>query len=144
MKRNSHLALATAGSLAALVAVTGCGPMWYGPPPPTGPVGGNPPTLVQPNPAAPQGSGPTWSPTPGASGARDLGAVPSVPAEKVLEVPGSEGASSSTWHEVRQGETLTGIAGKYGVSVQSLRDANYFEESTQISTGDLLLIPKSK
>jgi LysM repeat protein len=137
MKRNSLPRLLCC--LTALLTTIGCGPMWYGPPPPTGPVGQNAPTLVQPTPVSP---GPAWSPTPGASGARDLGAVPNVPAEKVLGSEGTSGASSSTWHEVRQGETLDGIAKKYGVSVDALRDANYFEPGTAVSTGDLLLIPK--
>ncbi len=134
MKRNSLLCC-----LAAVLTPIGCGPMWYGPPPPTGPVGQNSPTLIQPTPVSP---GANWNPTPGASGARDLGAVPNVPAEKVLGAEKPSGASSSTWHEVRQGETLDAIAKKYGVSVDALRDANYFEAGTAVSAGDLLLIPK--
>jgi len=137
MKRNS-LPRRTC-CLAALVTTIGCGPMWYGPPPPTGPVGQNAPTMIQPTPVAP---GPNWSPTPGASGARDLGAVPSVPAERVLGSEGTSGASSSTWHEVRQGESLDAIAKKYGVSAEALRSANYFEPGTTVAPGDLLLIPK--
>lgn len=137
MKRNSLLQLLCCVS--ALPTTIGCGPMWYGPPPPTGPVGQNAPTLVQPTPVSP---GPTWAPTPGASGARDLGAVPNVPAEKVLGSEGTGGASSSTWHEVRQGETLDAIAKKYGVAVDSVRDANYFQPDTTVSAGDLILIPK--
>ncbi|MBI1313369.1 LysM peptidoglycan-binding domain-containing protein [bacterium] len=139
MKWTSSLWQSPVIRLTVLTAAAGCGPMWYGPPPPTGPVGQNPPTLIQPTPVMP---GQTWSPTPGASSARDLGAVPDVPADQVLQLPKSGGSSSSTWHEVRQGETLTSIAQKYGVSVDALREANYFESGTSISTGQLLLIPK--
>ena len=135
MRRTSILRTLAVCSLTLSLTVTGCGPMYYGPPPPAGPVGQNAPTLVQPAP------GQTWSPTPGASNARDLGAVPSVQADQVLEVPKS-GSSSSTWHEVRQGETLSSIAQKYGVSVDALRESNYFEPNAAISPGDLLLIPK--
>lgn len=141
MKRTSLLRPLAPCCLAVLVTTIGCGPMWYGPPPPTGPVGQNPPTLVQPTPVTPDQ---TWSPSPGASSARDLGSVPSVQADKVLEVPKSGGSSSSTWHEVRQGETLSAIAQKYGVSVDALRESNYFEPGADISIGDLLLIPKKQ
>lgn len=139
MKRNSLLRTVLGSQLCVALLTTGCGPVWYGPPPPAGPVGRSAPTPVQPSPAGPT---PAWSPTPGASSARDLGAVPSVPAEQVLEVPRSGGPESSTWHEVRSGETLSSIAQKYGVTVDSLRESNYFDQNAVISPGDLLLIPK--
>ena len=49
-------------------------------------------------------------------------------------------ASAGT-HVVRRGETLTGLARRYGVSVQALRMANGMSERAQLKAGTALKIP---
>jgi LysM repeat protein len=44
-------------------------------------------------------------------------------------------------HIVRRGETLRGLAKRYGVSVQALREANGLEEQETLRTGIALKIP---
>ncbi|MEP7176765.1 MAG: LysM peptidoglycan-binding domain-containing protein [Gemmatimonadales bacterium] len=44
-------------------------------------------------------------------------------------------------HTVRRGETLTGLAKRYGVSIQALRDANHMSVRAALRTGDTLQIP---
>ncbi|HUR95519.1 MAG TPA: LysM peptidoglycan-binding domain-containing protein [Gemmatimonadales bacterium] len=44
-------------------------------------------------------------------------------------------------HRVRRGETLSGLAKRYGVSVQSLRDANHLPHGDGLRTGATLRIP---
>lgn len=50
-------------------------------------------------------------------------------------------AASGLTHEVQAGETLTRIAGKHGVSVGALQEANEIEDPTKIRIGTLLVIP---
>jgi LysM repeat protein len=42
---------------------------------------------------------------------------------------------------VRRGETLTGLAKRYGVSIQALRTANGMSESETLKAGAALKIP---
>jgi LysM repeat protein len=42
---------------------------------------------------------------------------------------------------VRRGETLKGLAKRYGVSVQALRNANVLSESRPLKAGKSLKIP---
>jgi membrane-bound lytic murein transglycosylase D len=44
-------------------------------------------------------------------------------------------------HIVRRGETLSGLAKRYGVSIQALREANGLEEQQTLRTGVALKIP---
>jgi LysM repeat protein len=44
-------------------------------------------------------------------------------------------------HIVRKGETLKGLARRYGVSIQALREANGLEEQEPLRTGIALKIP---
>jgi LysM repeat protein len=44
-------------------------------------------------------------------------------------------------HIVRKGETLKGLARRYGVSIQALREANGLEEQAPLRTGIALKIP---
>lgn len=53
----------------------------------------------------------------------------------------SSGSSSSTSHTVQSGETLVGIAGKYGVSVSDLARANDLADINRIRAGQKLTIP---
>jgi membrane-bound lytic murein transglycosylase D len=55
-----------------------------------------------------------------------------------LRVVAPDGART---HVVRQGETLTGLARRYGVSVQALREANGLQESSTLRVGLALKIP---
>lgn len=53
----------------------------------------------------------------------------------------SAGAGGSRSHLVRRGETLSGIAGKYGVSVSALRAANGMTTSSVLKAGARISIP---
>jgi membrane-bound lytic murein transglycosylase D len=48
---------------------------------------------------------------------------------------------ASRTHRVRRGETLTGLAKRYGVSVDALREANGMEEQETLKAGAALKIP---
>jgi len=54
--------------------------------------------------------------------------------------PSPDGAAVRT-HIVRRGETLTGLAKRYGVSIQALREANGLTERETLKTGIALRIP---
>jgi membrane-bound lytic murein transglycosylase D len=54
----------------------------------------------------------------------------------------SEKATKWVYHKVRRGENLSSIAGKYGVSLSALKDANGFGRKYKLSVGQSLLIPK--
>jgi LysM repeat protein len=66
--------------------------------------------------------------------ARAEGAAPSAP-----RAPAA--ASGARTHEVQAGETLFGIARRYGVTVDAIREANRME-SDQVRTGQRLSIPE--
>jgi LysM repeat protein len=54
----------------------------------------------------------------------------------------SSGArSAARVHTVRRGETLTGLAKRYGVSVRALRSANHMSASEGLRAGATLRIP---
>ncbi|MEL3908439.1 MAG: M23 family metallopeptidase [Treponemataceae bacterium] len=57
-------------------------------------------------------------------------------AGETLKIPSMDGIS----HTVKQGETLGGIASKYGLSLNNLVDANDLKSET-ICTGDTIFIP---
>jgi LysM repeat protein len=144
-----------ARSLAPLtiaIVVSGCGPMWYGAPPPTYPPGqGLPPsqfqqpTMVPANPAplqVPAGQVPGGLPPStfqGGSAAGSLNEVPDASVGQVLTVPTPR--STSTYHDVQQGETLTSIARQYGVTLDAIKTANVFDSDPVLKPGDLILIP---
>ena len=137
--------------LIVVVAASGCGPMWYGAPPPTYPPGQRlspsqfqQPTMVPANPAPLQvpagqvsGSLPPSTFQGGAAGS--LMEVPNADAGQVLTVPTPR--STSTYHDVQQGETLTSIARQYGVTVDAIKTANVFDSDPVLKLGDLILIP---
>ena len=72
---------------------------------------------------------PTATPTPSAT-PQDATAAPA---------PGSTGIV----HVVQAGETLIGIAQKYGVTVSVILQANQIEDANQIRVGDQLIIPQA-
>ena len=49
--------------------------------------------------------------------------------------------STSTYHDVQQGETLISIARKFGVTVEALKAANVFDNDPVLKPGDVILIP---
>jgi LysM repeat protein len=49
--------------------------------------------------------------------------------------------SAARVHRVRRGETLSGLAKRYGVSVQSLRNANHLHSGDGLRAGATLRIP---
>jgi membrane-bound lytic murein transglycosylase D len=59
-------------------------------------------------------------------------------ASSTLPVPDQAGGKT---HIVRRGETLTGLAKRYGVSIQALREANGLSERQTLKTGLALRIP---
>ena len=50
-------------------------------------------------------------------------------------------ASGSHTHVVRRGETLSGIAQHYGVTVTALRNANGIDSGSVLKAGEKLTIP---
>lgn len=56
-------------------------------------------------------------------------------------VRATAGADSTITHTVQKGETLSGIASLYGVTVQEIVDANGLESSDLIQIGQVLIIP---
>lgn len=134
-------------------AVSGCGPMWYGAPPAYPPGHGLPPTQIQQptvvpgNPAplqvppdkTPEGTGTPPSTFQSAAPAGSLNDVPDASAGQVLTMPTPR--STSTYHDVQPGETLSGIARKYGVTLDALKAANVFDNDPVLKPGDLILIP---
>jgi LysM repeat protein len=57
--------------------------------------------------------------------------------------PPSSRAHAHRTHKVQRGQTLTGIAKRYRVSVNSLRAANGLRKTSHIKAGQVLRIPSS-
>jgi len=55
--------------------------------------------------------------------------------------PAASAAGAGHSHVVRPGETLAGLARRYGVSVQALREANGLSEAATLKRGARLKIP---
>lgn len=142
----SRVGSRTASFVAGLVVLTmsGCGPAFYSPPPPMYPPGQRvPPTQMVPTPVVPGGLQIPVQPPPTFEQETlpgSLDEVPSVPADQVLTVPPPR--ANPKYHEVKAGETLTGIARMFGVTVEQLRAANAFAENHVIKTYDILRIPE--
>jgi LysM repeat protein len=74
------------------------------------------------------------------------GQVIRVPAPTQVEAPappppGATPVAGSRTHLVRRGDTLIGIAGRYGVSLSTLREANGMRGDDIIKAGTRLTIP---
>jgi len=147
---NAGISLRYLTPLIIAVAASGCGPMWYGAPPPTYPPGqGMPPSQFQQPTMVPANPGPLQVPAgqvPGGAppstfqgGAGSLNEVPNADVGQVLTVPTPR--STSTYHDVQQGETLTSIARQYGVTVDAIKTANVFDSDPVLKPGDVILIP---
>jgi membrane-bound lytic murein transglycosylase D len=72
--------------------------------------------------------------------ARRAGAV-RVASAGATPAPTAAGTASARTHTVRRGETLTGLAKRYGVSVQALRDANGLSDRDGLRAGSTIRIP---
>jgi LysM repeat protein len=68
-------------------------------------------------------------------------AVPSALAIRAAGWRGGDAATASRTHRVRRGETLTGIARKYRVSLPALRRANAIRNQDVLRAGMRLRIP---
>jgi LysM repeat protein len=72
-------------------------------------------------------------------------AAPAAPkaqaAHKTATAPASR---KSATHVVQKGETLGGIAGRYGVSVATLKSANGIKDERKLAVGQKLVIPGGK
>jgi LysM repeat protein len=68
--------------------------------------------------------------------------VPAPTAPSQERSTASESAEGSKAHVVTRGETLSGIATRYGVSLTALRNANGLTANSVLKTGDRLTIPQ--
>jgi len=67
-------------------------------------------------------------------------AIPSVPANQVLNVPSSS-TPAAVYHEVVRGESLAAIGRKYGYTAEQLQKANGLEYNPVLQPGQLIFIP---
>jgi LysM repeat protein len=82
--------------------------------------------------------------TPGWTPAKTAAAAPAskvAPAKKATPAPAPR---KSVTHVVGKGETLGGIAAKYGVSVATLKSANAIKDERKLAVGQKLTIPGGK
>lgn len=71
--------------------------------------------------------------------ANGLPNIPRVPAAAVMDVP--DRSQSDVYHEVRSGESISGIARKYGRSTQAILEANGLDASAILRPKQLIYIP---
>ena len=78
-------------------------------------------------------------------GASGSGSAPGVVAGRGAPAPAAAEPSlrhrAAKTHIVRRGDTLKGLAKRYGVSIQALREANGLAERETLRTGIALKIP---
>ena len=55
--------------------------------------------------------------------------------------PGSGAEGTGTTHVVKKGETLSGIASHYGVTVAALKTTNHIADEKKLGVGQVLNIP---
>ena len=124
--------------LGLLVLLAGCGPAYLGPTPQIQQPPGRSSVSPQVAPVRPMPAIPTQQP--GSSSAGGLQNVPEVSPNDAFLPPIT--IPKATYHEARQGETVSGIAKSYGVSVKDLMKANAWASEPQLRAGDQVLIPK--
>ncbi|MDA1017986.1 MAG: LysM peptidoglycan-binding domain-containing protein, partial [Planctomycetota bacterium] len=71
---------------------------------------------------------------------QDFNQLENVPAESLLG-PGPQ--LTSTYHEVKPGETAISIARQYGLNVDGLLDANGLSRSSVLQPKQMLFIPRA-
>jgi LysM repeat protein len=59
----------------------------------------------------------------------------------VLRLPTATVSSKETLHTMQQGETLTDVIQRYGISLQELLEANGLQSGADLGPGDTLVIP---
>lgn len=110
-------------ALVVLLGTSGCGSVIT--PPVTE-------TVPLPSPSPPSGFIPSSSPTPGAGG-------------ELLEPPPTPTITPTpVLYIVREGDTLSGIAATYGVSVEALQRVNGIENPLFLRAGQTLIIPTGR
>lgn len=86
------------------------------------------------------------TPPPGTLFARNAGRellAPPTPTQAVAASDAAEEDSAQALHRVLRGETLSGIAQEYGVSLDALRSANRIDGDDGLRAGAVLVIPAS-
>ena len=74
--------------------------------------------------------------------ANDMGRRTVIQVGQQLRIPGGSGAqSATTTHRVQRGDTLAGIARRYGTTVRAIQAANDMGRRTVIQVGQRLRIP---
>lgn len=68
-------------------------------------------------------------------------ASPEAPVETVTQTPVDDYQNQSTEHRVQSGETLSGLAQQYGVTVKAIKAANPKVSKRGLRTDDLIVIP---
>jgi LysM repeat protein len=119
------------------VAVSGCHPAMFSPPP-QWPAGGQPGNQMIPIPAQPQTIPQTFAPT-NPTTPQSLDDVATVPADEVLKLPPTP--RDIKWHDVRPNDTLSSIARKHSVTVDVLMEANGFDTPPTLTVGQQIRIP---
>jgi LysM repeat protein len=71
----------------------------------------------------------------------DVLAIPGVPGSSPVPSPGLPSGTSGIVHVVVAGETLSGIADQYGVTLAALAAANDLADLDSVRVGDKLLVP---
>ena len=91
-------------------------------------------------PVAPATPGPSPSPVPTSSPSPSPTSNPT-PAPTPSPTPKVTPSARPTVHVVKSGETLTGIAARYGVTIVALQEANGIKDPNLIIAGQKLVIP---
>lgn len=127
------------GLLLALLAATGCGRAVVDPRPAEWPQG----VAVSGGPVIVESSPPLASIPANAAGFESaqpsaLSEVPRVPASAIIGAPQKRPAH---YHEVARGETLSSVARRYGVSVETLLEVNGLDPGVVLQPGQRLFVP---
>src|SRR4051794_22115304 len=103
--------------------------------------------VASPGPGASRGSAAPGESTPTASAPSSPSADPSAGPSASADPPsasasaGASAGASGTTYRVRSGDTLSGIAARFSVTVRALKDANALGASGLIHPGQVLVIP---